>query len=352
VLIHADADSFFASVEARDRPDLQGRPFAVASQVIMCASYAARRLGVRAGLPSGQARRRWPGLVLVPPRDAAYTAASAALFDLFRSLTPLVEPGSMEEAFLDVTSLAPSAADATRLGRDLRATARAEVGLPVSVGVGRTKLLAKVASRRAKPDGLVVIDEKSEAAVRAGLRLDELWGVGPTTQERLLGAGLTSLPAMAAAGQDSLETLLGRMMGRRVFAMATGREDATVKLPKPPRSVSRSRTISPATRRRSRVEAVLADCLVRLADQLAREPRRPTRIEVALRYDDGGETGARAALDDAGPAPGPAPGPAEVAATIAVEAARLLAGTAYEEDGRGVAHLGVTVHLPRAPGEG
>lgn len=338
MLLHADADAFFASVEARDRPELIGRPFAVASSVVMCASYAARALGVHAGLPVGQARRRWPELVVVPPRVEAYDEASARLFAAFHSVTALVEPGSMEEAFLDVTALAPTAAEAADVAVGLRTLARASIGLPVSVGVGRTKLLAKVASRRAKPDGLVVIAEDAEDHVRTTLRLDELWGVGPTTRERLRASGLHDLPAVRAAGADVVEDALGRLMGRRVFAMASGTDDSTIRLPQPPRSVSRSRTISPATRQRSRLEAVLADCLARLGERLDEEARLPTGLDLFLRYDDGADVVRRAPLVVTDRV---------TRARLDAEVSRLLDDTAYEEDGRGVALIGVTAHLPK-----
>ena len=164
MILHADADAFFASVEQRDDPRLRGRPMVVAHEVVACPSYEARGLGIHAGMPLGQVRRRWPHVLVTGYRPEAYEAASAGLFEVFRRFTPLVEPGSIEEAFLDVEGR--DRGDPGALAVALRSTCRDEVGLPVSVGVGRTKLMAKLASRRAKPDGLVVVDAELEARVR------------------------------------------------------------------------------------------------------------------------------------------------------------------------------------------
>ena len=190
MILHADADAFLASVEQRDDPRLRGRPMVVAHEVVACPSYEARALGIHAGMPLRQVRRRWPDVLVTGYRAEAYEEASARLFELFRRFTPLVEPGSMEEAFLDVTGR--DRGDVAGMAAALRAQARAEVGLPVSVGAGSTKLIAKLASRRAKPDGLVVVDAELEARLRPRLRLDELWGVGPTSYEKLHAAGLSS----------------------------------------------------------------------------------------------------------------------------------------------------------------
>jgi DNA polymerase-4 len=332
VLLHADADAFFASVEARDDPSLRGRAFVVGDPVVACASYPARALGIHAGMPVGRVRARWPDVRVVGLRDGVHEAASDALFGLFRELTPLVEPGSMEEAFLDVSAAGVAAR--------LRARCRTEVGLPVSVGVGRTKLMAKLASRRAKPDGLHVIAPADERGVRDALRLEEIWGVGPRTQARLREAGLRDLTAVRSVSREGLEDILGRTMGRLLHDIAHGQESSTVVLPKPRLSVNRTRTISPPSRSRSRVEAVLADCIDRACGVLADDPRVPTRVDLVLRYDDGVELLVHRPLDLPGPAPTPA--------TITGEVAPMLAATAYEEDGRGVALVGVTAHLPRA----
>nr|WP_256792889.1 DNA polymerase IV [Terrabacter sp. Ter38] len=229
VILHADADAFFASVEQRDDPALRGRPMVVAHEVVACPSYEARALGIHAGMPLRQVQRRWPHVLVTGYRAEAYEEASVRLFEVFRRFTPLVEPGSVEEAFLDVTGR--DRGDPRGMAVALRAAARAEVGLPVSVGVGRTKLMAKLASRRAKPDGLVVVDAELEARVRPRLRLDELWGVGPTTYEKLHAAGLFVVADLQGLDEDDLKRLVTTAMARRLVSIARGTDDATIRLP-------------------------------------------------------------------------------------------------------------------------
>lgn len=330
MLIHADADAFFASVEERDDPRLRGRPFVVGEQVVACPSYLARRMGVPSGWSTHAVRRRWPEVVVVPLRGEAYTEASRALFRIFRAVTPLVEPGSVEEAFLDVGAVAADAEGTARIAAQLRSRCREEVGLPVSAGVGRTKLMAKLASRRAKPDGLVVIAPEAEPGVRAALALDEIWGVGERTRERLLAAGLTSLPRIAEVPEAELCALLGTGMGRSVAAMAHGRESSQVRLPTPPGAVSRSRTISPPTRTRSRIEGVVDACVTAIEGRVREERRAVTRVSVTLGLDDGADLIQRASATTG-----------EVRAVVG----RLLAATGYEEDGRGVAQVTIGVQL-------
>lgn len=335
MIVHADADAFFASVEERDDARLRGRPFVVGEQVVACPSYAARRLGVPSGWSTSTVRRRWPGLIVVPLRPDAYADASDVLFRIFRAVAPVVEPGSMEEAFLDIRHLADEPVAAERVAVALRQRCRAEAGLPVSAGVGRTKLMAKLASRRAKPDGLVVIPPEAEASVRAGLSLEEIWGVGPRTRARLERAGLTSLPAIAAVEPAELQGLLGVAMGRAVHAIAHGTESAQVRPPSPPRSVSRSRTVSPPSRSRTRVTAAAGACLARIREALAEGARDVTRVEVRIRLEDGAELIERSTA---------------TTADLERVAVALLERTGWETDGRGVALVvvsaGVAVSAP------
>jgi len=220
----------------------------------------------------------------------------------------------------------------------LRTTARDEVGLPVSVGVGRTKLMAKLASRRAKPDGLVVVDAELEARVRPRLRLDELWGVGPATYEKLHAAGLFVVSDLAAWDESALRTIVTTAMARRLVSIAAGTDDATIRLPGPRRSVSASRSLG-ATRTRSKVEAVLDDCVGRALHRVAAldgAPRLPKRLEVILRYDDGTQVLERGLL----------PRPTVDRDVVQAIALTLLDRTGYEWDGRGVSLVGVTLPLP------
>ncbi|NUR17780.1 MAG: DNA polymerase IV [Dermatophilaceae bacterium] len=336
VILHADADAFFASVEQRDDPRLRGRPMVVAHEVVACPSYEARALGIHAGMPLRQVKRRWPEVLVTAYRSEAYEEASALLFDLFRRFTPLVEPGSMEEAFLDVTGR--DRGGVAGMAYALRAAARAEVGLPVSVGAGRTKLMAKLASRRAKPDGVVVVDAELEARVRPRLRLDELWGVGPTTYEKLHTAGLFVVSDLNDLTEDDLKRIVTTAMARRLLSIAHGTDDATIRLPGPRRSVSASRSL-PATRSRSKVVAVLEECVGRAVARVASlddPPRLPSRLEVFVRYDDGAQVLERGPLD----------GPSLDPEVLRGAAGQLLDRTGYEWDGRGVTMVGLTLPLP------
>ncbi|WP_083282859.1 DNA polymerase IV [Humibacillus sp. DSM 29435] len=335
MILHADADAFFAAVEQRDDARYRGVPMVVGGQVVACASYEARALGIHAGMPLGQVRRRWPAVLVAPVRGEAYAAASARLFEVFRRFTPLVEPGSMEEAFLDVTGR--DRGDVAGMAEAIRAAARREVGLPVSVGAGRTKLMAKLASRRAKPDGVVVVDAELEARVRPRLRLDDLWGVGPVTYEKLHTAEMFVVSDLYGLSVDDLLSRgLSTAMARRMVSIAAGTDDATIRLPGPRGSVGATRSF-PTTRTRSTVEAVLCASVQRALARLSDDERLPTRLEVVVRYDDGVQVAQR----------GPLPEPTTDPAIVGAAALGLLPRTGWEQDGRGVTLVGVTIPLPK-----
>ncbi|KGN34099.1 DNA polymerase IV [Knoellia sinensis KCTC 19936] len=341
MLIHADADAFFASVEQRDFPHLRGRPMVVGPQVVACASYEARALGVHAGMPLRQALRRWPDLVVAEFRGDVYESVSADLMALFRDVTPLVEPGSMEEAFLDVSALdGGSVEEAGRIAADLRARARRDLGLPVSAGVARAKLFAKLASRRAKPDGLFVVDAETEARVRPRLPVSDLWGVGPASTTKLHDAGVRYVADLAGWTVDTLvDRRITKAMARNLIAIRDGVDDATIKLPGPRKSISSTRSLGRATRQRSVVENALRDNVIRAMDRLGDDPRAPTRIDVHLRYDDQHAIIQPGSLDQ----------PTRDVTTLVGAALAALERTAYEEDGRGVAMVGVAFALPAPP---
>lgn len=338
VLIHADADAFFASVEQRDFPHLRGRPVVVGPQVVACASYEARALGVHAGMPLRHALRRWPGLVVADFRGDVYESVSAELMAMFRGVTPLVEPGSMEEAFLDVSALdGGSVEGAGRIAAALRERARRELGLPVSAGVARAKLFAKLASRRAKPNGLFVVDAETEHRVRPRLPVSDLWGVGPATTTRLHGIGIVHVADLAGWTVDGLvERRVARAMARNLVAIHDGVDDATIRLPGPRKSISATRSLGRATRQRSVIEEALRNNVIRAMDRLGDDPRAPTRLDVHLRYDDQYAVIQPGTLDE----------PTRDPATLVGAALAALERTAYEEDGRGVAMVGVSFALP------
>jgi len=222
-LLHADVDSFFASVEQRDDPRLRGRPVIVGPGVVMSASYEARAHGVRSAMPGAQARRLCPHAVVVGPRFPAYVEASKALFAVFEETAPLVEGLSMEEAFLDVSGLRRIAGAPIEIAARLRREVREKVGLPISVGIARTKLVAKVASGVAKPEGLLMVPPASELVFLHALRVERLWGVGPSTARKLHAHGIPTVGEAARLSEAELISVLGRASGRHVHALARNR---------------------------------------------------------------------------------------------------------------------------------
>src|ERR671923_391128 len=177
-ILHADADAFFASVEQRDDPALRGQPVIVGAGVVLAASYEAKAYGVRTAMGGRQARRLCPHAVVVPPRMSAYAEASKAVYRVFEDATPLVEGLSIDEAFLDVRGLERISGSPSEIAVRLRRAVRERVGLPITVGVARTKFLAKVASGVAKPDGLLAVPTDTELAFLHPLPVEALWGVG------------------------------------------------------------------------------------------------------------------------------------------------------------------------------
>src|SRR5436853_4475345 len=209
-ILHADLDSFFASVEQRDDPSLRGRPVIVGGGVVLAASYEAKAFGIRTAMGGRQALRLCPRAAVVPPRMAAYTEASRALYAVFEDTTPLVEGLSIDEAFLDVRGMERVAGTATEIAVRLRRAVRERVGLPVTVGIARTKFLAKVASAVAKPDGLLFVPPERERAFLHPLPVERMWGVGPATSARLRRRGISTVGDLARVPQASLEAMLGR----------------------------------------------------------------------------------------------------------------------------------------------
>nr|WP_281387193.1 DNA polymerase IV [Jiangella mangrovi] len=239
--MHVDADAFFASVEQRDEPSLRGIPMAAGDVVIACASYEAREWGVQAGMPVGTALAVCPQLRVVPLRSDAYTEASAALFGVFGRFAARVEAGSMEEAFLDTR--ATSWASIDQLATTIQRAVRHETGLPVTLGAGRTKLMAKLASRSVKPRGLRVILPAEERYLRPALRIDELWGVGDVTHQRLRQHNVRTVADLALVHPDLLRDIAGTLMARRLTEIAAGTDDATVRAPRPRKSFSVQRVV-------------------------------------------------------------------------------------------------------------
>jgi DNA polymerase-4 len=279
-------DSFYASVEQRDDPSLRGRPVIVGAGVVLAASYEAKAFGVRTPMGGAQARRLCPHAVVVPPRMDVYGEASKALFEVFDDTTPLVEGLSIDEAFLDVAGLARISGNATEIAVRLRDEVRERVGLPVTVGVARTKFLAKVASGVAKPDGLLVVPSGDELNFLHRLPIERLWGVGPATADKLHAYSITTVGQVARLGEDALVRILGRAAGRHLHALANNRDPRPVQTGRRRRSIGTQRALG---RRKHPPETLDAD-LVALLDRLARRLRGAHRacrtVVLRLRFDD------------------------------------------------------------------
>ena len=213
-ILHADLDAFYASVEQRDDPSLRGRPVIVGMGVVLACSYEAKARGVKTAMGGHRAKRLCPEAVVVPPRMTAYTEASRAVFEVFDDTSPQVEALSIDEAFLDARGMERIAGTPEQIARRLRREVRERVGLPITVGVARTKFLAKVASAQAKPDGLLVVPPDGELAFLHPLPIEALWGVGPATAARMRKVGIETVAEVAQLDERSLVTLLGQGAGR------------------------------------------------------------------------------------------------------------------------------------------
>jgi DNA polymerase-4 len=285
-LLHADADSFFASVALRSRPELVGVPLAAVAHVFVAsATYPARARGVRGGMSVQEALGRCPELVLVEVPHAEVEEVADALFDLFGECATAVEPGSVEEAFLDVGAAGWD--DAVAAGHDLRRRAAAELGIPVSVGVGRTKLMAKLASRAAKPDGLHVLGVDREHEMRSTLPVEEVWGIGRATRERLTVLGVHRLADVDGVPADRLQAVCGTAMARRLRSIRTGTDDAQVR-PVSARTRLSAEGSTSGWDRADRSPAELAGtCVARLCRRAERAGLTGTELRISATPRDG-----------------------------------------------------------------
>src|SRR5438132_440187 len=227
-IIHADLDAFYASVEQRDDPRLRGQPTIVGAGIVLSASYEARATGVYTPMGVNKALLLCPAAVVVGPRFEAYSAASKAVFEIFESTTPLVEGISIDEAFLDVHGLEKLSGSSTEIAARLREEVRQKVGLPITVGVARTKHLAKVASRVAKPDGLLIVPLGGEMDFLHPLPVERLWGVGPATARKLHSGGIHIVEDIARADEAAIVALVGRAAGNHLHSLASDRDPRPV----------------------------------------------------------------------------------------------------------------------------
>ncbi|WP_280317403.1 DNA polymerase IV [Nocardia wallacei] len=285
-VLHADLDSFYASVEQRDAPELRGKPVIVGGGVVLAASYEAKALGVRTPMNAGQALRLCPHAIVVPPRMSAYAQASRAVFEIFRDTTPEVEGISIDEAFLDVGGLLRIAGAPVDIARKLRADVREQVGLPISVGVARTKFLAKVASAVSKPDGLLEVAPDAELDFLHPLPIERLWGVGDVTAAKLHRHGITRIGQLAELGERSLSSILGPAAGRHLYALSWARDPRRVETGRRRRSIGAQRALGRRPRTPAEVEAYLHGLADRLGHRLRAAERLCRTVVLRLRFDD------------------------------------------------------------------
>jgi DNA polymerase-4 len=256
-ILHADLDAFFASVEQRDDRRLRGRPVIVGMGVVLSASYEARGYGVRTAMGGGQARRLCPQAIVVRPRMSAYSEASKAVFEVFDDTTPLVEGLSIDEAFLEVRGLELISGTPIEIAVQLRSDVAEHVGLPITVGVARTKFLAKVASGVAKPDGLLVVPPRGELAFLHPLPVERLWGVGPATAGKLHGRGIRTVGQVAQIAEGALVAMLGRASGRHLHALAHNRDPRPVQVGRRRRSIGSQHALGRSPKSPDAVDAVV-----------------------------------------------------------------------------------------------
>ena len=335
MILHADLDSFFASVEQRDDPTLRGRPVIVGGGVVLAASYEAKAYGVRSAMGGRQAQRLCPDALVVPPRFAAYVEASRRVFEVFDDTTPLVEGVSIDEAFLDVGGLRRSVGPPEQIATTVRARVREEVGLPISVGIARTKYLAKVASAVSKPDGLLAVDPDKEEAFLHPLPVERLWGVGAVTAAKLHADGIRTVGELAAREEAELRTTVGKAAGRHLWALANLLDPRPVEVGRRRRSIGSQCAIGRPGRPQGRaeLEALLAGLVDRVARRLRAGERIGQTFTLRLRFDDFGRATRSAKLAHS-----------SAATATWLETGRRLLGAAWpliEE--RGCTLLGVTI---------
>src|SRR5712691_6361328 len=285
-ILHADVDAFYASVEQRDDPRLRGRPVIVGAGVVLAASYEAKAYGVRTAMGGAQARGLCPQAIVVEPRMSAYAEASKAVYRVFEDTTPLVEGLSIDEAFLDVRGMRRLSGAPAEIAGRLRREVRLRVGLPITVGVARTKFLAKVASGVAKPDGLIVVPPDRELAFLHPLPVERLWGVGPVTADKLRELGLATVGEVAQLAEAVLVAILGRSSGRHLHALAHNRDPRPVQVGRRRRSIGSQCALGRSPRSAEAVDAVVVGLVDRVTRRMRAAGRVGRTVVLRLRFDD------------------------------------------------------------------
>jgi DNA polymerase-4 len=345
-IVHLDLDAFYASVEQLDDPGLRGRPVIVGGTsgrgVVCAASYEARRFGVRSAMPTAEARRRCPDGVFLPPRFDRYGELSRRVFAVYRDYTPLVEPLSLDEAFLDVTASRALHGGPEHIARTVKSRVRGETGLTVSAGVADCKMAAKIASDLGKPDGLVVVPSGGTAAFLAPLPVARLWGVGGVTEAALRRLGIATVGALAAFPEQVLVERFGTQ-GAHMRALARGEDPRPVVPDEEARSIGAEDTFERDLRGAAALLPQLLDQSVRVARRLREAGRRGRVVTLKVKYADFTLVTRRSTLAE----------PTDDAQAIYRSAVNDLARA---DAGRGVRLTGVSVsgfeeQIPPAPGQ-
>ena len=285
-ILHADLDSFYASVEQRDDYRLRGRPVIVGAGVVLAASYEAKARGVRTAMAGSQARRLCPHAIVVPPRMTAYVEASKAVFEVFEETAPVVEGLSIDEAFLDVRGLERISGTPFKIAVKLRREVYRRVGLPITVGVARTKFLAKVASAVAKPDGLLLVPAGEELAFLHPLPIERVWGVGRVTSRKLRDRGITTVGAIARCSEDELVTIVGRAAGRHLHALSHNRDPRSVQVRRRRRSIGSQHALGRGRKSPAEIDAVLVGLVDRVTRRMRGAGRVGRTVVLRLRFAD------------------------------------------------------------------
>jgi DNA polymerase IV len=285
-ILHADLDAFYASVEQLLDPSLRGKPIAVGGGVVLAASYEAKAFGVHSAMPGWRARKLCPQIIFVGGHFKEYQRLGDAAIAVIGAFTPLVERISIDEAFADVKGCTHLFGAPAEIAATIRRRVRAEIGLPISIGVARTKHLAKIASQVAKPDGLVVVDPETEIDFLHPLPVDLMWGVGPATKARLADMGVTTIGQLAEIPGWSLASVLGPAAGEKLAALSWNRDPRAIRTYRRAQSAGAQSALG----RKPAEERIFKPTLLHLADRICsrlRDKSRPGRtVTVRVRFAD------------------------------------------------------------------
>jgi DNA polymerase-4 len=340
-VLHADLDAFYASVEQRDAPRLRGRPVIVGGGVVLAASYEAKARGVRTAMGGRQALDLCPDAIVVPPRMDVYSQASKDVFAIFRDTTPLVEGISIDEAFLEVGGLRHIVGTPEQVAVRLRQRVKAEVGLPISVGIARTKFLAKVASAVSKPDGLLLVEPDREREFLHPLPVERLWGVGKVTAEKLHRLGIRTVGQLAELEEATAERLLGKASGAHLHALARLRDPRPVDTTRRRGSIGSQRALGRRARTPEELDLMLTQILDRLARRLRDGDRACRTVVLRLRFGDFAKATRSHTVG----------APTDRTAVLLAVAQGLLAGALPEIAERGITLIGVSLTQLRRAGD-